>query len=168
MYCPNCGKITSLEQRFCRSCGLSLERISQLLAELIPTLEAEDASRIKRRLRDLERLGKIAGIVVCMLSGLFLLAFFFGAGIEGINNDNPGEGFLLLGMGAGVIVVALFAAYYIILRRKASEQQRQQPELIQAEETAKLFPETYLETIPSVTEQTTELLRADREADKRS
>lgn len=42
MHCPNCGTETSAGQKFCRACGLSLERIAQLLAELLP----EDQPRI--------------------------------------------------------------------------------------------------------------------------
>src|SRR5215510_16254089 len=31
MYCPNCGTSTSLEQKFCRSCGMNLLPVSQML-----------------------------------------------------------------------------------------------------------------------------------------
>lgn len=31
MYCPNCGKGNTQQQRFCRSCGLGLQTISQAL-----------------------------------------------------------------------------------------------------------------------------------------
>ncbi|MGH9901852.1 MAG: zinc-ribbon domain-containing protein, partial [Pyrinomonadaceae bacterium] len=32
MHCPNCGKRTSAEQKFCRSCGMSLEAVSVSVA----------------------------------------------------------------------------------------------------------------------------------------
>src|SRR3984893_9126742 len=40
MYCPNCGKENSVEQRFCRSCGLSLLTISQALAHEPSAIES--------------------------------------------------------------------------------------------------------------------------------
>ncbi len=41
MHCPNCGAESSARQKFCRACGLSLERFAQLLAELLPDGEDE-------------------------------------------------------------------------------------------------------------------------------
>jgi len=32
MHCPSCGTDTTLEQRFCRSCGMDLETVSKLVA----------------------------------------------------------------------------------------------------------------------------------------
>ena len=32
MFCPNCGKDNSLEQKYCASCGTNLEAVSQALA----------------------------------------------------------------------------------------------------------------------------------------
>jgi hypothetical protein len=32
MFCPNCGKDNSTGQRFCRSCGMGLEAVSQVVA----------------------------------------------------------------------------------------------------------------------------------------
>lgn len=31
MYCPDCGKTNSAEQKFCRACGLQLEQVVQSL-----------------------------------------------------------------------------------------------------------------------------------------
>ena len=61
MHCPNCGVEASAKQRFCRACGLSLERFAQLLAELLPDGEDENVARARRRLRELEKAAKIAG-----------------------------------------------------------------------------------------------------------
>ena len=40
MYCPNCGKQTSAREKFCRSCGMSLQMISQILVEHRTAAEA--------------------------------------------------------------------------------------------------------------------------------
>lgn len=49
MYCPNCGKDNSNDERFCRSCGLSLQVIAQVLVdELSATESGDSSSEIKR------------------------------------------------------------------------------------------------------------------------
>ena len=57
MHCPNCGTKTSEEQKFCRACGLGLEKVVQILGE---QMSAQlDESMLARKER-LERLGMIA------------------------------------------------------------------------------------------------------------
>lgn len=46
MYCPNCGKESSGEQKFCRSCGLKLQTISQVMAR---ELSEADPTQIDER-----------------------------------------------------------------------------------------------------------------------
>ena len=57
MHCPNCGTKTSEEQKFCRACGLGLEKVVQILGEQMPA--QLDESMLARKER-LERLGMIA------------------------------------------------------------------------------------------------------------
>jgi hypothetical protein len=45
MYCPNCGTEAPVAQKFCRSCGFSLEKVPQLLAEQLPGTEARPSGR---------------------------------------------------------------------------------------------------------------------------
>jgi hypothetical protein len=49
MHCPNCGTEASAGQKFCRACGLSLERFAQLLAELLPDGEDELNKKVSER-----------------------------------------------------------------------------------------------------------------------
>jgi hypothetical protein len=49
MYCPNCGQATSIEQKFCRSCGLSLEKAAQSVVEQLPAVELNKHLRERQR-----------------------------------------------------------------------------------------------------------------------
>ena len=75
MYCPNCGNKNSEKQRFCRSCGLGLEKVAQSLTEQLPT--ALDESLLERKER-LERWG-VAALSVFGLGilGLVLYNVFY-------------------------------------------------------------------------------------------
>ena len=63
MHCPSCGTEAPVGQKFCRACGLSLESFAQLLAELLPDAEDENVALARQRLRQLEKAGKIAGVI---------------------------------------------------------------------------------------------------------
>ena len=61
MFCPHCGKENSIEQRFCRSCGLSLEKTAQSLAEQRPGLELNKTfSKSRNKSNDGSRLSAVA------------------------------------------------------------------------------------------------------------
>ena len=54
MYCPNCGNKNAEGQKFCRSCGLGLEKIAQSVSEQLPTVTVKN---LQERTEKLERLG---------------------------------------------------------------------------------------------------------------
>jgi hypothetical protein len=68
LHCPTCGTKTSEEQKFCRACGLGLDKVVQILGEQMP--RQLDESLLARKER-LERLGMI-------------LLSIFGAGLLGL------------------------------------------------------------------------------------
>jgi predicted amidophosphoribosyltransferase len=47
MHCPNCGKKTNTEHKFCRSCGLPLEKVAQILAEQLPASVSDESLKSK-------------------------------------------------------------------------------------------------------------------------
>ena len=44
MYCPNCGKENPEKPRFCRSCGLGLQTISQTMVNELAATKSDDSS----------------------------------------------------------------------------------------------------------------------------
>jgi hypothetical protein len=150
MHCPNCGTEASSGQKFCRACGLSLERFAQLLVELLPNGEDENVARARRRLRQLEKAVKIAGWTAG--SALGILFAFLGALII---QSHIGGGIFLLLFGVGIIAAMLFISYESSLKKKISERPPSQSTPLSAETTNKLQSEDQPLIAMSVTEQTT-------------
>jgi hypothetical protein len=75
MYCPNCGNKNADDQNFCRSCGLSLEKIAQSVSEQLPTVAVRS---LQERKDKLERLGMASlSIFGLGIAGLLLYNIFF-------------------------------------------------------------------------------------------
>jgi len=74
MFCPNCGANNSTEQKFCRSCGLNLEKTTESMLEQIPS--AESANFLKRE-KMIEKFGNFAlgGFGVVVLFGITVLIY---------------------------------------------------------------------------------------------
>ena len=106
MYCPNCGTTISTELKFCRSCGLGLEKIAQSLVEQIPTKVEESLQERKERI---ERWG-VAALSVFGL-GLLGVALYHIVKmmIEGRILAGLGYIGLMIVLGCGLLSVILFA-----------------------------------------------------------
>ena len=155
MYCPNCGNKNGDGQNFCRSCGLSLEKIAQSLSEQLPTVAVR---RLQERKDKLERLG------VTSLS-------IFGLGIFGFLLYNifvrllPTNGALIailavlaaiVFIGSGLASVILFAKAKE-LKEAAAKRQIELP----TEPTGKLL-ESREQPSFSIADRTTNLLPVDQ------
>ncbi len=159
MYCPNCGNKNSADQRFCRSCGLGLEKIAQSLTEQLPT--RLDKS-LQERKEKLERLG----VAALSVFGVGILSFI----LYMVFNKLMTQGSILavLGMlalvivlGCGLLSVILFAKAGE-LKESSAKRQIKGPSELEPSETKELLPDTHPEPILSVTERTTELLFAEK------
>jgi len=75
MYCPNCGKENSVEQRFCRSCGLSLLTISRALAHELSAAESvgNSVEKVNREQKGWQN-PFLYGLLIIML-GLLITIF---------------------------------------------------------------------------------------------
>ena len=161
MYCPNCGQATSTEQKFCRSCGLSLEKAAQSLVEQLPAVELN--THLRERQRRVERLlytlgGSAAVILVVSLFWTIINEIIIGKG-------HVLGGLIFLAFILGFIVFALLMLYRESLLKASSKRLSAQPTLPEAEHTARLLSESHIEPISSVTERTTELLVAEKKSE---
>lgn len=161
MYCPNCGNKSSTDQKFCRSCGLGLEKVVQSLVEQIP---AQPDQSLRARKNRLERLGITAlsvfgaGVLCLILYGIvYKVILIQGRTLEGIGL----LAFLII-IACGLLAVYLFAKANEVEEASNKRQIQEPKELSHDETTGKLLSEARLEPVPSVTERTTELLFAEK------
>ena len=166
MYCPNCGTTTSSEQSFCRACGLGLEKIAQSLVEQRPNEFEESLQQRKERI---ERWGVAAlgvfGLGVLSIP-LYKIAMMM---LEGRVLAGLGFLALMVVLGCGLLAVILFAKANEVGEAKLKGRAGSQAKLPKPNTTAKLLPSEQLDSVPSVTERTTELLFAEKQVqDKES
>ncbi len=165
MFCPNCGANNSTEQKFCRSCGLNLEKTAESMLEQIPS--AESANLLKQE-RWLENFGNVAfggfGLVLLVAVSAIIYTIF--------------TKFILNGSSvlAGILLIAFFVfgiltVMYILFNESLKE--KKQKHKLQAEigmtekkDTAKLLEEKPFEPVSSITENSTELLHTKNKTQK--
>ena len=159
MYCPNCGNKTSTDQKFCRACGLGLDKIVQSLGEQLPARIDESLLARKERL---EKFG-VAALSVFGLGVLSVLLYLLGRKV--IEEGNVFEALVMLGLfvmlACGVLSVILFARAKE-LGDQAGKRQLQPATTEKNSSTRELLPEGTMEPVPTVTERTTELLFAEK------
>jgi hypothetical protein len=153
MFCPNCGNHAAVDQNFCRSCGMDLQKVAPALAEHLAEFgtgqsgieSAKDLRRLAVRRVKCGAAVMFAGIAVSIIGTMF------------IHNEE------VSGAGALLSVTGLFLAAYFLLSARykfASTERRLPPEakLHGAKTTAQLPPERLADVTPSITERTTDLL----------
>jgi hypothetical protein len=159
MHCPNCGIQTSIEQKFCRSCGMSLTVVAEAMVAH-QAAAGSDMPLVENDKRALRRMG----------FGLFwgIVMLFIGAGVLGVNKRLfHGDLVWLLGL-IMVLAGTIGSAYAVISPlwqqrtkpRKATGDQRSTG----LEGSIQTLPEGLPAPLPSITEQTT--TRLEHEAAK--
>ena len=164
MFCPNCGAKTSVEQKFCRACGLGLEKIALSLTEQLPTRADDSLPSVPSEKERLERWGMVA-LSVFGAGVLALLLFFIGYK-EMYLHGKILKGLAFLGlmiMGAcGLISAILFAKAQEAGESVRKRRLEQKDTAVVATPTKELLTEGHLEPVPSVTDRTTDLLYAEK------
>jgi hypothetical protein len=160
MFCPNCGSKNSEAQKFCRSCGLGLEKIASSVAEQLPT---KADLTLQQRKEKLERLG----VAALSIFGLGVLSFILYLVFQKLNAAGwsltavLGMLAFIIVFGCGILSVILFAQAKDLKEVPASRRDDGQAQIPTTRTTDKLL-ESHQQPVFSVTDRTTELLKADR------
>ncbi|HMG72674.1 MAG TPA: hypothetical protein VK582_04165 [Pyrinomonadaceae bacterium] len=163
MHCPRCGTNATIGQQFCRSCGLSLEKVAELLGNEPPfetSTRQTELARLRERQQKFKEWGGIAGLITF---GLTLLLFIIVVVSQMILKGGAliGVGMLLILLAIGAGIMGVFQAYSKSLKEKLANPPLPKPD--ESREGRKL--QAYREAVPSVTDRTTELLTPARGAD---
>jgi zinc-ribbon domain len=159
MYCPNCGAKTSTDQKFCRACGLRLEKIAASLAEQLPTKVDLTLQQKKARYEKM-------GMAALSVFGLGILTFIlYSVGYKLMLT----QGNILAALGIlGFLVMVVCGLASVVLFAKANEvgegaSKHSQPANLASgsESTKELLTEGNFEPVPSVTDRTTDLLTVE-------
>jgi hypothetical protein len=155
MFCPNCGNQAAGDQKFCRSCGMNLQKVAPALTEHLAEFgTGQSKTESAKDLRHLAMRRAIWGIAV-MFAGVALAMI----GKKFIHNEEVG------GVGALISIIGMFLTAYFLLSaeyKPSSAERRLPPEakLPGAKTTAQLPPERLADVTPSITERTTDLLES--------
>ncbi len=161
MFCPNCGNKNSASQKFCRSCGLGLEKVVNSLAEQLPGKLDEN---LLERGEKLEKMGMAALSVF----GIGLLGFILYGLVYKVM---MAQGKFLAGLAMlGVLIMVVCGLLSVILFAKANEvkeastkRRMTEPEEIPPSDvTRELLPPSQPEPVFSVTDRTTDLLFVEK------
>jgi len=156
MYCPNCSSEASTEQKFCRSCGMELQAVADLIRDQSPMVKPQSSEQPTFEAR--QRAMLIWGLIITFGAAAV------GASLKilGKENIHPAGEFTPY-----VSVIAVVAAIfgmglmcYPFLQQTWGKPGSRKPPLQKTEPTIKLRPALLSEEPPSVTEFTTEFLEA--------
>src|SRR5262245_49204083 len=163
IHCPSCGKEATLEQQFCRQCGMNLGKVSKLVAAHSGVETVENSSSVERDLAEKRIVRKmfnwmITGVIILGI-GIFMLVL--------TKSFNPGEWFklcasFLLLAGTGIAVGGFFRAIKEGLDLQGKGSPKQLPKV---EPTKNLPDERTPVPISSITERTTQLIEAKEKTD---
>ncbi len=164
MHCPRCGSNAAVDQPFCRSCGLSLEKVAELLGEelLAPRSEtANHLARLRERQQKLEHWGGMVAMSTVGIMFLTLLVIIIRGMILGTTAILPGVFFIALVLIASLMVWLL--SYSKSLKDKLAARPTAASNQLKTKDTQELDP--YREPVESITDRTTELLTRSKNAD---
>lgn len=167
MFCPNCGANSTADQKFCRGCGLKLDKVSLLIVEQLPAgslaeSAPEEIAQLLKSKQRIERLLVGIGLTAATVfvgAIIWTLVFTIIIGKGAVLSGSIALGFILAGVVAVALVCYRESVLNALARRGVSEEK---PALPAAVPTANLLTESRATPIGSVTDRTTELLEVER------
>ena len=163
MHCPSCGTDTTLDQRFCRSCGMGLETVSKLVAEHSSPEMLKLEKSLSKKSNQQRMYNSLKWGMISLILGMAALTV-----VKTFTLDKTFNlfGALLLFLAMGLMCYGALSTI-----RESPPGPRKFPplggtgELPEAEDTRELPPARVPVPVASITERTTQLIAAD---DKRS
>lgn len=160
MFCPNCGANNNKKQNYCRFCGLNLQETGKSLMNQI--VFGEDSKSLKK-LSSVKRVVDFTSTAVIgmLVVGIAIYLFFF--------DLKFGKDLIKISLGVFFLLKTAQEIIAYFQRRARSENKRFEPngvEGFESKKTAKLLEEKPFEPVPSVIENSTELLPVENETRK--
>ena len=161
MHCPSCGAETTLEQKFCRGCGMDLDTVSKLVAahsspEILKLEKSLTEKANRQRMYQSFKWG-----MACFILGMVTLAVVKTLGFDKTFNLGP---LLLLFVGMGI----MFYGGVLLPMRERVPGSIKLPapgaagELAQMGTTKELPAARVPVPVASVTERTTQLIATEK------
>ena len=157
MFCPNCAAQNDVAQHYCRTCGLKLDVIAD---DLLSQRPSDEFARLLERKRTFQLLG-VASLSIAGVIGVFIVA----AAIFYYKMQWVGPELLFRSASIALVLFTLFSAFFLSypkFMKKLARLDSPPVELsrneVEAVTTRKLIEEGPFEPVPSVTEDSTELL----------
>lgn len=151
MYCPNCSTEASTEQKFCRSCGMELRAVAELIHDQSP--EVKQLSCKDPAFQPRHRVMPIWGFII-MFAGVGVGVSLKVLGKEGIRPFGEFTPYLsVLMLLSALLGMGLMCFPFLQMSFGSARSRRQKSEL-----TNGLRPAFLPEERTSITEQTTGLL----------
>ena len=165
MFCPNCGKENSTEQKFCRACGIGLEKtVESLIEQKLST--SQNDSLLRERIL-LETFGTVAtgGLITVTVIGVSAIIYTILTKMI-----LTGSSVLFGSLLTAFIVFAFLTLVYVVFKESLNEKQNKRKpsnsELSEPKNTSNLLEDKPFEPAASVTENSTELLYTKNKTQK--
>ncbi len=153
MFCPNCGNQAASDQKFCRACGMNLQKVAPALIEHLSETGSDQLpmETSAANWRPMRRNFLWATALMCSGAALAII------GKVMIHEDH------VIGAGALVFIMGMFCLVYTLISAgfglmPAARDLSQPARESDAQTTAQLTPERGPGIMPSVAERTTDLL----------